>query len=106
MSYLRVLPRDAFNESSLLKCIGKLTMLIEDGMAAYWTYDYDGGPFQIEQSQADGSLYVSNIGFTFKGERVRLYRPLNSRECWPLWCEPEDGDSYRVFEETGFLVCN
>ncbi len=30
MTYHRVLPRDAFNEAKLLKCIGKLTLLIED----------------------------------------------------------------------------
>jgi hypothetical protein len=30
---IRVLPRDAFNDANLLKCIGQLVLLIEDDVS-------------------------------------------------------------------------
>lgn len=30
MSYFRVIPRDLFNEASLLKCYGRLAILLDD----------------------------------------------------------------------------
>lgn len=103
MSYLRVLPRDAFNEGNLLKCIGRLTLLIEDRLAPDWTFEYDNGPFEIEQSQDDGSIYVSNIAFTFRGERVRLFRPLNARGSFPVYAVSELAE-FAVFDDAGDLV--
>lgn len=41
MKYNRVLPRDAFNDANLLKCIAKLTMDIEDGYLKNWQYHFD-----------------------------------------------------------------
>ncbi len=37
MSYMRILPRDAFNEANFLKCLAKLTMDIEDGLLPFLT---------------------------------------------------------------------
>lgn len=101
MNYIRVLPRDAFNEASLLKCIGKLWILTErmnkDGFM-----EEDVPSFIIKQSQDDGSISVSNLTFTIKGETVTLSRPLNSREAWPLYAEL--GDNYlSVFNNEGEL---
>lgn len=101
MSYIRVLPRDAFNEAKLLKCIGKLTLLIEDRMLPGWTYEYDGEPFAIEQDQNDGSIFVSNIEFLKSGIPIHLATPLNSRSSWPLQASGAGHDGDYVFSEDG-----
>lgn len=99
MSYIRVLPRDAFNESKLLKCIGRLTLLIEDRKAPDWSYEFDGEPFQIEQDQNDGSVFIANLQFYRNGEPVALSTGLNSKAPWPL--RDENGES--VFNDNGDL---
>ena len=101
MSYHRILPRDAFNEAKLLKCVGKITLLIEDGTAPGWSFDYDGEPFNIQQDDSDGSISVSNIAFYFNGESVRLSTPLNARDNWPMIA---DDDLEPIFTEQGELV--
>lgn len=102
--YERVLPRDAFNESNLLKCIGKLTLIIHNQAAPQWTFEHDGKPFDIQQDQSDGSLYVANITFRWHGKPVRVYRPLNAREPWPLVAEPDkNGEPFIVFTDHGEL---
>lgn len=50
MNYIRVIPRDFFNESKLLKCMGQLSLKILDcqlpkGIEMY--IEGDGQPFQI-----------------------------------------------------------
>lgn len=97
---IRVLPRDAFNDANLLKCIGKLTLLIVDGDIENLFFDYDGQPFDIHQDPSDGSTYVENVKFTGKGNQgINLERPLNSREGWSLIA---DGN-IDVFNEDGII---
>ena len=97
---LRVLPRDAFNDASLLKCIGQLTLLIEDDKINL-SYEYDGKPFDIVQDESDGSTFVRNISFyTQSGKPLRHSRPLNSRHTWPLHLFLGD-DVYYAFTEKG-----
>ena len=102
---LRVLPRDAFNDANLLKCIGKLTLLIEEEHLPGLHYDYDGEQqFRIEQDPGDGSTFVANIFFfDNEGEHVQLYRPINSRENWPLRMIYKDSEYY-VFNEDGDIM--
>lgn len=101
----RVLPRDAFNDANLLKCIGQLTMLIEDGddTVKGLSYHYDGEPFNILQDESDGSTYVENISFWVNKKPARFVRPMNSREPWPLmmWLGEED---YYVFSRAGTVM--
>lgn len=103
MSYERVIPRDLFNEANLLKCIGKICLLIEDHMLDLQC-DHAGEAFQIDQG-ADGETYVTNIAFsTPDGEAVHFYRPLNARASWPLLADIDDENSLiQVFEEDGTL---
>jgi hypothetical protein len=107
MSYKRVLPRDLFNEANLLKCIGKLTMMIEDGIIHDIQYHYDGEPFEIEQCPSDGSLSILNIQFWTRGYEVNkpmpMFRPLNSRDAWPLYVDI-DGVSHAVFDDQGDVI--
>jgi hypothetical protein len=101
MTYLRVLPRDAFNEAKLLKCVGKLTLLIEDRMLPGWAYDYDGAAFDVKQDESDGSISVANIAFTKDGERVTVGTPLNSKRAWPMLASGAGYDYVFVFDDAG-----
>lgn len=97
---IRVLPRDAFNDASLLKCIGQLTLLIEDGKIDL-SFEYDGEPFDIVQDDSDGSTSVRNIQFfTVDGMPVRHARPMNSRSPWPLMLYCDDVEYY-AFDDKG-----
>lgn len=102
---IRVLPRDAFNDANLLKCIGQLTLLILDCDKSVegLTYDYDGEPFDIQQDEADGSTCVANIQFYANKKPIRIIRPCNSREQWPLVAWHGD-DEYYVFNSKGGVM--
>lgn len=99
MTYNRVFPRDLFNDANLLKCLAQLTMLIEDGKLPDVTYTYDGADFNIVQDISDGSTYCTNLTFYYKGEQLDIWRPMNSRRAWPLYCGEE-----LVFDEAGRLI--
>ena len=101
--YIRVVPRDLFNEANLLKCIGRIVLLIEDGMIPWLSYHHDGDAFNICQNPSSGALYVSNIQFFAKNKTLNFERPLNSRAEWPLYLETEN-DSFPVFGNTGGIV--
>ena len=80
MSYIRVIPRDLFNEANLLKCYGQLYLLTE-GLSHVELVQDDAGPpeFRIEQD-IDGGLYITNVELHVNDEVVDLIRPLNSRQ--------------------------
>ena len=107
MSYYRILPRDAFNDANLLKCMAKLTMLIEDGKIPWLTFTYDNKPFNIQQNPHDGNTYVANISIYCKHDDAGpliLTRPMNSREPWPLYIESEHGGVFPVFSAEGEFI--
>ena len=63
-NYTRVLPGDLFNEAKLLKCIGRLVLLIEDRESITGlTFQFDDAPFNIVQDPSDGSIAIHNIRF-------------------------------------------
>lgn len=100
---IRVLPRDAFNDANLLKCIGKLTLLIEDGLIDL-KYEYDGQPFDIQQDSSSGQTFVANIHFFLSdGTPIHHARNMNDRDPWPLWFETEN-DAYEVFDNNGNFI--
>lgn len=99
-NYKRVLPRDAFNEAKLLKCVGKLTLMIEDGELSAWHYHYDGDAFNIVQDQSDGSISVGNIKFWRNKKQVHIFTALNSKEIWPALMRDGE-DDYYLFGENG-----
>lgn len=108
MSYIRVIPRDLFNESSLLKCIGRIYINLEntpDHKAELREAFEPGEAFNICQSQEDGSIYIANVHLYVRGRKVHVSRPLNSRDSWPLWAiiETDDGDEdeIEVFTDDG-----
>jgi hypothetical protein len=99
-NYNRVIPRDLFNESKLLKCIGRLCLLINDGFPiCSMHYDFDGSPFQVVQN-INGELHVKNINFFIKDLPLLFKTGLNSKENFPLMLEWE-GVDYEVFDKAG-----
>jgi hypothetical protein len=84
--YRRVIPRDLFNEAKLLKCIGKMSVLIHDERIPNLniTHENESKGFIIAQDH-DGSIYVDNVFFfDNNGTPVYFHTPLNSKENWPL----------------------
>lgn len=106
MSYKRVIPRDFFNESKLLKCLGKLELLICFGPNPLGLKsNLESETFNIEQDPADGSIYVSNYKVELDGEPIHLCHPLNCKSEWPLLAIYKD-EIYHVFNERGELMPN
>ncbi len=105
--YTRVIPRDLFNEADLLKCLARLWIALDErrdhaASLAYVDDDAEGGAFEVEQDPSDGAITVANLPLTVNGAPLRLYRPLNTRSAWPLWCQADD-DDVRVFDDHGAL---
>lgn len=107
MTYLRVIPRDLFNEGNLLKCYGRLWILLDETRGHNARLgdkdgDHSGEPFEVMQNEATGGITLVNLPFTIGGEVWRLERPLNSRETWPLYCiNVESEDEIAVFDDDG-----
>lgn len=106
MEYNRVLPRDLFNESKLLKCLGRLILIVEDTTKieglSYILEQYESKGFIIKQSISDGNLYVENLKFNFNGIPIRLESIYNSKDIYPLLCD----DYIKVFDEHGEIDVN
>lgn len=105
MSYLRVIPRDLFNESDLLKCYGRMTILLDGNRTAGFEtiHEYQGEPFDIVQDD-DGRLTVWNLPLIVGRIGYRVWRPLNSREPWPVYLECPNDDDFEpisIFDDAG-----
>lgn len=108
MAYVRVIPRDLFNEANLLKCYGQLYLELEKlGMedCIHGRGFKHGHPFMVRQDESDGSIFIENIYLVVRDRDRRLYRHLNSRDHYPLYMHmPENDDDIRVFNEDGSLT--
>lgn len=106
MSYKRIIPRDLFNESNLLKCLGHVYIGLETAgkhQASLTLISRDMG-FKVDQNKADGALSATNVSFRIAGKPYLLYRPLNSREPWPLYAQLDCWDEpTEVFNNDGTL---
>ena len=105
-TYDRVIPRDLFNEASLLKCYGRLYILLEDNRHARYPVDLVR-TFDIVQRSSDGFLFIENLPFRIGQSDFRLVRPLNSRHPWPLYAEKigdTDFEEVPVFTDAGELA--
>jgi hypothetical protein len=101
MSYRREIPRDLFNEASLLKCYGRIYINLETANLPHVELVHDGAAFDIQQDFGSGNLYVANVQLKVNGKACRLSRPLNSRETWPLYLVDDNDDEIDVFAEDG-----
>lgn len=101
MAYIRIIPRDLFNEGNLLKCYGRLYLNLETANApGVWLEHEFGDAFEIDQDQDDGSITIVNVKLQVRGQYYALRRPLNSREAWPLYLMAGDTE-IAVFDEHG-----
>lgn len=105
MSYKRVVPRDLFNEASLLKCYGQVYVALErcEGHSAKFTHEHVA-QFDIVQGASDGSLSIANLPLLIGEDEYSLVRPLNSRRSWPLYAERIEDPEFEpvpVFDDDG-----
>ena len=101
--YLRVVPRDFFNEANLLKCYGQLALLTIDDNSDFQFEYQRRWPFIAAQYPGDGSLTIKDITFTYKETVILLRRPLNARDPWPLVTVNEDCVEIEIFDDKGNL---
>lgn len=107
MSYLRVIPRDLFNEASLLKCYGQLYLNLEKmGLEGRLVHEADDEHFEVNQNPNDGAIGLGNITLWDRDGDIdvrpcHLYRPLNSRKPYPLWLRYGEEDDIPVFNDDG-----
>lgn len=97
MTYMRVIPRDLFNEANLLKCLGRIYINLENLCDCKVTLESDGRAFQIDQSQSSGAINCANVKLS---NGIDFFRPLNSRDPWPLYANLPD-DECAVFNDDG-----
>jgi hypothetical protein len=100
-TYERVYPRDLFNEACLLKCLGRLTLLILDGKLDLPMPE--NIPVEIDLDQDNSRLYSNLEFYTKSGDPLYFCTPYNSRDHYPLLCVSEDDEVYSVFEDSGEL---
>ena len=102
MTYSRVIPRDLFNEANLLKCYGQLYLKLEQLNLpnVELEHERENECFEVVQDQQDGSLWIANVLLRVRGLTFILFRPLNSREPWPLYLLL-DGEEIAVFTDSG-----
>lgn len=97
--YPRVMPRDLFNESKLLKCLGLLTLKILNGQGLGISHSENNEPFRIGFMN-DGFLVVSNISFDLNEIDLLFRSTYNSKNNYTLVCT-YDYEDIPVFDESG-----
>ncbi len=102
--YKRVIPRDLFNESKLLKCIGRLSLLIHDfkipckmGLGGP---AMNGEPFKIALMD-DNNLTISNLEISINKKLHIFKTTYNNKDNYPLFCQTFDYSEILVFDESG-----
>lgn len=98
-NYRRVIPRDFFNEAKLLKCLGRLELLILDRRCRLLS-SHSGDRFRICQDMSNGSLVCTNYHVYLDGVSLHFFLPYNSKDNYPLTVNL-NGEDYTVFDEDG-----
>ncbi len=99
--YMRVIPRDLFNEAKLLKCIGLLCLKIHDRQTPVQMGIIETGKaFSIGLNE-EGSLTITNLDILIKGQKFIFKTTYNSKSNFPLFVETYDCAEYTVFNEVG-----
>lgn len=102
--YTKVIPRDLFNKGSLLKCIGRISLLIEDGKAPDGMRLEHTNPtsgFEMDQSPSSGDLCCVNLTLVTKAGRAHVWRSLNSREAWAVYVAAAEHEDIEVLDGNG-----
>lgn len=102
----RVIPRDLFNDAKILKCLGRLALVIHNGTddkrpaPPTLEIEHDGQPFKIMQDPSDGSLSCANVKVMINGRPVHHWTTYNSREEYPLYLD-FGTEAHQVFDHYG-----
>ncbi len=103
-NYSRVAPRDLFNEAMLLKCLGKLTLLIlDEGIHEKLSYSYTGKPFQTAHHQAGYLIIYKGVTIKKGRKSLMLGTQVNTRSAWPLCVLTDENEDIPVFDDAGNL---
>lgn len=100
--YFRVIPRDFFNESKLLKCLGQLSLKILDCQLPEGIkveIEETGEPFRVALTD-DGLLTVVNYPIKVNDCPVIMGTTYNSKSNYQLKCVV-DYVEYEVFDDAG-----
>lgn len=99
-NYMRVIPRDLFNEAKLLKCIGQLVLKIHDRQTPCLMGVIETGePFKIGLND-EGSLRITNLDILINKKKYIFKTTYNSKSNYPLFVEHDYCD-HKVFNESG-----
>jgi hypothetical protein len=101
--YVRVIPRDLFNEAGLGKAMGRVYILLEEHCVEdAQLLPEQVSSFDIKQDQSSGNIRVVNIQFKVGDQEWYLERPLNTRASWSLLARlPDYSEEIEVFNEDG-----
>lgn len=86
-NYHRVIPRDFFNESKLLKCMGRLALLIHENKLPEGiniVIEESGEPFDIKQNNLLEIIFISNYKIKINDEYYEFGTTINSKDNYPL----------------------
>lgn len=118
-NYTRVVPRDLFRESLLLKCLGRLVLLIHDGKLPWLKFYHNSEfntelefkGFEISCRDEDGGLECNTVKFypadtpedsEMWEYELDIYTGLARQgDHWPLLCTVEAGEEIEVFDNEG-----
>jgi hypothetical protein len=105
MSYTRIVPRDLFNEASLLKCLGRVALLIHDGKLPGLRLNEHAleTGFNVMQNPDTGGTFCQNFILYSDSGLLHHERNLNARDPWPLYLTDEQDNEYCVFNDDGSL---
>lgn len=101
MSHTLVIPRDLFNEANLLKCYGRIYLNLETADQPDVELEHDGEAFDVQEDFGSGGLFLANVKLKVRGSTCHLFRPLNSREDWPLYFLDDIEEEIAVFAKDG-----
>jgi len=109
--FRRVLPRDLFIESQLLKCLGKLVIHCDENAAAVAGMRYYSDDtthlvgFDVRQDSTSGMLIAASLYFGVNGQRMYfgvVYGTKKSK--WPLELMDDALGYVEAFDEDGNIT--
>lgn len=102
-SYTRIIPRDFFNESKLLKCMAFLSLAILDNKlpdGIEISIKESGEPFDIVLDIEHDMIVIDNYPVTINGDEYMIGTLHNSKENYPFYVIVDD-EEIEVFDDNG-----
>lgn len=100
IDYQRVIPRDFFNEAKLLKCMGRMALLIHDELAPKNCKIIEISDAPLIGLSYDGALAVVNYPLFISGIEYHIRTTYNSKGNYPAHVMHEDVE-VEIFDDDG-----